>query len=1206
MSLLERLKNRLQRTEEKPKEVDTGLKDILFDWLNSNNDSVESFRKAFLEPCIQFYLRNEQTQKYFEDYPEKAYEQYFDQHAILYLAAKYPDNKRFKSLLDYLMDKNNRAYVLRDSLRSVPPLYKFKPESSSLWEVLQAGNTNLKIYHAIYDKRDQNISYMASLPGFLKPLMRYGGEGVFSTVVKYFNQQDFEDRLYVLSAAIPAFNLNEYNADSVNVLKLEKRKALNTHNHLDPIQISEKLSDDYHHSFNGILGSQTYLETDYKKRKYLKLGQFPAVVDFIEAYAAQKDSIIKYYLLTTGLTYLSKELNNIHKGFYRQLHNNLHLSPNSFLSIIAAEVRMNHTMIYNNLLAPILIDVSIIEDFSEDLVDQFESKLLQNISRCNDIAEFQPCFNAILQRKLEEQDGILQSLRVAKYNQLYGEVNFNQNWIKLNINSKQQGGFVINRIIERLNLLFPSSLKSLPRNIQHVYYEGKLCTLNIDGIDYDFTNNIIIELNEILEAKATGYRFLPLVIHKTENERNLYVDQSEYKCSIELLNHTQFEVYHSQLQARSPLSKANTLIQKIIYINQSAPLLDYTGSNDGERDSSSFKDAPTWKWFKDDYVDKLESSAKWYPIMDLLIQCKGSTKPNKQWSKQINEAISEFGKERYFKELGSLISNSLKESFWYLDNYRTTIKGIIWSCSLNPNAQSLSIIKTIVEKAYTKIPGVGPKSTALGNLGLNAFILSKDDEAFGIMTLLRNRSKYQRFIKAIDRSLEKYLADSPGDPEVLADKTIPDFGFIDNRKIIELDEKVSAVFSIKKNRLSRKWMVNQEVQNTTPSFIKDNYKAHEKEIAAEFKRINSVYKQLKDRIKTYWLYNRQWEYDLWKNNIFNHPLLKSYLETLIWSNETKGQTFIWDEGKFVQVNNQEVRFEPKDMISLWHPVVANSTEISNWQGYIYENQINQTLRQAFREHYPFSVEELNMEGSERFAHHFLAVRKLMAIANSAGWVFTYVHEGYSWPRKFIKPLNLTVHLECDYQRTDYAIPTKEMYITDENTLKLNGKQGQDKKKLSEIPLVTLSEICRDIDLFIATTSIANDPELSLKTEEQRFYRDDFNKSYFSDNSTAKIRRQVITVLAPSIGLVPTFEKNYLIVEGKLAKYRINLGSGFAQIAKSQKHINLLPDIQPMKKSRKVHSPIQDDETLYIILAKAKLLLNDNQIKDDKFREIVTT
>lgn len=54
----------------------------------------------------------------------------------------------------------------------------------------------------------------------------------------------------------------------------------------------------------------------------------------------------------------------------------------------------------------------------------------------------------------------------------------------------------------------------------------------------------------------------------------------------------------------------------------------YTEVNAKQNDNdTSFQNDPTWKWFKDDNIDILESSSKWYQIMDLHIQCKGRSKP---------------------------------------------------------------------------------------------------------------------------------------------------------------------------------------------------------------------------------------------------------------------------------------------------------------------------------------------------------------------------------------------------------------------------------------------------------------------------------------------------------------------------------------------------------------------------------------------------
>ena len=110
---------------------------------------------------------------------------------------------------------------------------------------------------------------------------------------------------------------------------------------------------------------------------------------------------------------------------------------------------------------------------------------------------------------------------------------------------------------------------------------------------------------------------------------------------LEYLKETQYEQF----------SVVNSdFVQNLHYQNTEAPFIHFRQKSKSEDTIElTFENDPAWKWFKDDYVDKLESNKKWYPILDLIINCKGSSKPNKQWVDQINAAINKFGKERYFK-----------------------------------------------------------------------------------------------------------------------------------------------------------------------------------------------------------------------------------------------------------------------------------------------------------------------------------------------------------------------------------------------------------------------------------------------------------------------------------------------------------------------------------------------------------------------------
>lgn len=379
---------------------------------------------------------------------------------------------------------------------------------------------------------------------------------------------------------------------------------------------------------------------------------------------------------------------------------------------------------------------------------------------------------------------------------------------------------------------------------------------------------------------------------------------------------------------------------------------------------------------------------------------------------------------------------------------------------------------------------------------------------------MRTNSKYQRFIKAIDKYQEKFKEYSDIPEEALSDKSIPTFGFKNGEKQIQVNDELSLTFFFKNNRLAKKWHYKGKTMVSAPAIVKQSFPSEEKEISETFKRINSVYKVLKSRVETYWLFDRKWTASEWKQHIQGHPLLQPWINGLIWRDETSGINFMLYNNEFLLANGKQYTLNDDHEISLWHPIIAEGSETDIWQKYIITNKITQPLRQAFREHYPYSNTELVMQESPRFSHHFLVVKKLMAIANAVGWTFSYAHQEASWPRRYIKRLDITVHLKCDYNNYDYAVPSKSFFFTKGNSMKLYNLKQFELLNFEKIPLRTLSELCRDVDLFIATSSIANDPELSIKSENQKVYRNDFHKVNFQ------------------IMLLPKFENKYYRISSR--------------------------------------------------------------------------
>jgi hypothetical protein len=77
------------------------------------------------------------------------------------------------------------------------------------------------------------------------------------------------------------------------------------------------------------------------------------------------------------------------------------------------------------------------------------------------------------------------------------------------------------------------------------------------------------------------------------------------------------------------------------------------------------------------------------------------------------------------------------------------------------------------------------------------------------------------------------------------------------------------------------------------------------------------------------------------------------------------------------------------------------------------------------------------------------------------------------------------------------------------------------------------------------------------------------------------------------------EQRYLVVEGKLRSYRIHLGSGNIQMEPNNQYLCIVQERQSA--GGKVRLPFERDATLSVILSKAFMLADDDQIKDASIR-----
>ncbi len=1209
--------------ESRPKTNDS-LTNVVLDWFNTGNIDLTLFREKYLDPVITILkAANNYTEKYFSEFPEEANQQYFDVLAGLYLAF-YTQNQEYIGRLTevVLQEKNvldHRAQSARNLLfRGFD--WKMEQQNPEVFSALNTGSYLIKINHAISVRKNSEIGDINTICNTLKAAKFYADSTRFEILFNYVNKQSFFEKPYVI---FEVFRHKQFDYKDKNVLVENPHQehittalatSINDFNTTADLRLDLTILLDFEKVLDYPYDAK-WTNTDYKKRKYLKIKDFESFQRFIEKTKGKEALTLQnlfYHFIQSAQW--GGEPEKLFAELFVQIIGNFK-ADKSWIEKLLSQKHHVQLFYLQNIYFPLIKNIKNELQYSDAIISHFETYTFTAFGDYKHPLPDKDSVNIlreIVQKIPDQDERFLYLQRLNPYFALL-RVSYDERHISLAMDDSDKKYPTLKAMIDDLNQIIPVGLKGVHKKNHFVSsddpYNSSFFTLNHQGNDLVITNAFVLDLNHLLESQKAGYRLVPIPIipNKNKNTGHTHVSALAFLS----YNEYQYALNHF-IAVKFPDLQDSNIYRNIRYdITDAVPFWQLKSQTPPQSpsvaDSNQFLADINWAWFKDKYVDQLSSKEQWYDIMDSAIQCPAGKKPTPKWLETINSRIDQIGKDKYFKELQVLLAASLKEDFWYFDTFRTGLKGLIWTCT-QPDAtdESLNIVRGIIENAYTKVAGIGPRSSATGNLALETLVATGKEEAFGLLNIMRNKTKYNRFAAVLEKYIDKFKEVSAVPEQLLADKAIPKFGFIAGVKYLSIgDTQLKLHFEGEK--LIKIWITpDGKSSKSAPGELSEKYPKLLKEATEEVKQINTVFSDLGKRLRTYWLYDRTWSGKDWLAYLYEHPLVNPHLQDQIWSNKTRGTDFIIRNNQMITINETSCSIDPDDEICFWHPVVNSESNINEWQNYLWEHKIVQRERQAFREHYPFSATELAAGQTERFAHHFLEVKKLMAIANSAGWIFTYVHEGQNWPRVYLKPLDITAHLQCDYTRSDFAIPTKALFFTAGNSTKINDHRVKPEHiEIARIPLTTLSEICRDIDLFIATTSVSNSPELASNRQELNHYRMDYEKGLFSENASAAIRKKIIRRLIPVLNLNSTgFDGNYLLIQGSLNSYRINLGSGFAQVKDTQKHINIIPEVSTIKKNKKVSLPIEDDDTLYMILAKALFLQNDASIRDEKILAIL--
>ena len=622
--------------------------------------------------------------------------------------------------------------------------------------------------------------------------------------------------------------------------------------------------------------------------------------------------------------------------------------------------------------------------------------------------------------------------------------------------------------------------------------------------------------------------------------------------------------------------------------------------------------------FINEKIKSLTNEQKGYWFLLLKhVEKSSSSKPSKKFEKELNALLDSVGKTHFQEVINHGFTQLYKKGTFSIENWRdwdqvhinkNYIKGLVWASQHVLNESLIRVLAQLTERCFQTIPEQGPLSSAVGNAVIYVLGNAKSLDAIAQLSRLKLKIRQNNTRKLIN----KYISDAANSLGLstgqIEDHAMPDFGLVNGILEKHFDDFTAIVTIESIGKTSLAWKkTDGKTQKSVPSIIKSNFSSELKQLKATIKEIQKTLTAQRDRLDRSYIENRTWNWADFNKFYLNHGLMGFISKQLIWQFDFSDRlyTAIFQNDTFVAHNGQALDLDwEKANVRLWHPIYAEVEEVLAWRNYLEEKEIQQPLKQAFREVYLVTDAELNTNiYSNRFAAHILKQHQFNTLAKLRGWQYSLMgayDDGIENQICQIKLPSYSLNAEfwIDEMNANDAFNDTGIWlyvITDQVRFKQHGETVP----VDEIPALPFSEIMRDVDLFVGVASIGNDPNWEDHGNDRRRFNYWQSYSFGELSESAKTRKKALERLIPRLKIANqcSFDQKFLVVKGEWRTYKIHMGSGNILMAPNDEYLCIVPDRKP-KSPNQVFLPFEGDNILSIILSKAMMLAEDTKINDE--------
>lgn len=651
----------------------------------------------------------------------------------------------------------------------------------------------------------------------------------------------------------------------------------------------------------------------------------------------------------------------------------------------------------------------------------------------------------------------------------------------------------------------------------------------------------------------------------------------------------------------------------------------------------------------------------------LLVHCGEATgsSPSAKWLTRAGELVKIIGRARFEASLltwlplvrqgrtkahGKGWARIPAGSILLRDQSQLVLRGLCWAASMEPQrAPDIArALGSLVLDAFRKVPGRGPAAVMLGNAGISALGRMGGPDALAQLAMLRVKVKFGTGQKMLEKALDSAAARSGLPRAEIEELAVPAYGMTEiglRREMLgefAAELRVSGTGHVELT-FARRTAGDAPARplKSVPAAVKQEHASELAELKAAAKDIGRMISAQRDRIDALFAERKSWPLQSWRDRYLDHPLIGLLARRLIWTFSTPGReprdgTWLEGPASLVDARGRTITVPDDASVSLWHPIGRSVEEVVSWRRFFEDREIRQPFKQAHREVYVLTEAERRTQTySNRFAAHILRQHQFSALCAARGWknkLRLMVDAEYPPASRELSAFGLRAEFWIEGAGDEYGEHTNEAGVyhflsTDQVRFYRLGtptrmahaggggyapltpaeeSEATTPLPLELVPPLALSEVMRDVDLFVGVTSIGNNPDWFDGGPEGR-HRDYWWSFAFGEMSeVARSRHDILARLLPRLRIAGAcrLEESFLVVKGSLRTYKIHLGSANILMEPNDQYLCIHASgvrdgaaAPGVLVPGGVFLPFEGDRTLSIILSKAFLLAADGKITD---------